>query len=149
MTEKFEKTIEFSPAYDRRDPDPKKDYGVGAVDIRFILKGKRGAVQFLLGTGWFLPETNEEYKARGVNLSKDYPRAWDIGYHSPKPMYEGHSPITDKCNILNGKCFYDGSTLNADPILNILLREGSDGVWKELEKYYHETFNPRKKRGGR
>lgn len=39
-----------------------------------------------------------------------------------------------------GPCYYDGSTLNAEPVFDVLLREGSAGVWRELRKFYMETF---------
>ena len=139
MSEEFERIVEFYPAYDKRHPNPHKDHGIADVWIKFILKGKKGAVQFLMSTGWFLPETVEDYKSKGINLM-DRPRGWDLGYHSPKPMYEGQEPATENCPILGGKCYYDGSTLAAEKILEILLREGSNGVWKALERYYYETF---------
>lgn len=43
-------------------------------------------------------------------------------------------------HVKGGKCYYDGSGLNADRVFEILRREGSDGVWRELEEYYTETF---------
>lgn len=64
-----------------------------------------------------------------------------LGYHSPKPMYEGQSAITHECEFLEGKpCYYDGSALNAGPVYERLVSEGSEGVWKALEAYYEETF---------
>ena len=43
---KLEKKINFTPAFDRRDPDPKKDYGIHGVDMRCYLTGPEGVVQF-------------------------------------------------------------------------------------------------------
>ena len=141
---KFEKIVEFGPAYDKRHPDPAEDQGIGCVMIRFVLKGSKGAVQFLMGSGWFLPETVEEYKAKGGTFEKltdQDPVGWDLGYHSPKPMYEEQPIVTNSCPYLDGKeCYYDGSGLNAKPIMERLLREGSDAVWEELAEYYHKTF---------
>jgi hypothetical protein len=132
----FKREIAMSPAYDKRHPDPNKNYGIGSVTVTFILKGERGAVQFKLGSGWFLPESQKP------GISDDYPMAWDKGYHSYIPRYDGQTPITDSCHVLDGKpCYYDGSTLNAEPLLDVLLREGSEGIWRELEQYYKETFH--------
>lgn len=136
MSEKLtlERTVEMSPAYDKRDPDPTKNYGIGCVLITFILKGERGAVQFKMGSGWFLPQNKNAH-------SDFYPSAWDKGYHSYIPRYDGQTTVTDSCHVLDGKpCYYDGSTLNAEPLLEVLLREGSEGIWRELEEYYKESF---------
>jgi len=37
---KLERIVDFSPAFDKRHKDPKKNYGIGAVLIRFVLKGE-------------------------------------------------------------------------------------------------------------
>jgi len=127
----MEKIIKFYPAFDKRNPDPKKNYGIGTVIILFVLKGKEGAVQFKMHTGWYLP---------GIEKI-DKPQAWDLGYHSYSPMYDGQPVIQDNCEWLDDKpCYYDGSTLNAKPILDILIREGCESVWRELKNYYKSIF---------
>lgn len=147
----MEKIVNFHPAYDKRDDDPSKDYGIGSVTIRFVLKGKRGAVQILLGTNWYLPETIKEYKTEGIKgrivnlLDKENDcsgiHGWDIGYHSPKPMYERQEPIADDCPYVEGgKCYYDGSGLRAKDIPEMLVRKGSDTIWKILEEEYKDRF---------
>lgn len=151
MTEKtFERIVEFTPAFDKRSTNPKKDYGIGSMQIRFVLKGKYGAVQFLCGTNIYLPETIEEYKTKGVNgrrvnLLDDVNdgsglRGWDLGYHSPRPTYEGQTIMDENCKYTGGKCYYDGSGLNAIPFVDVLIREGSEGIWKKLEEYYYQVF---------
>lgn len=139
------KEIKFIPSFDKANPDPKKNYGVGSVMICFYLKGELGCVQFKMSTGWFL----EHLEKRGDYFSIDKypfkyvqaPRAIDLVYHSPKPMYGSHEPIDQSCEFLGGiPCYYDGSTLNAETILTVLIEEGSEGVWRELEVYYKKTF---------
>jgi hypothetical protein len=47
----------------------------------------------------------------------------------------------EPCRYLDGKpCYYDGSSLNAERIFDVLTAEGDEGVWRELEAYYHATF---------
>jgi hypothetical protein len=173
--EKFERIVEMQPAFDKRDPDPRKNYGIHGVTLRMILKGAEGAVQFVLYTNWQLPHVMEEQLARGDHLFCE-PLPADLGYHSPRPMYEGHEPMGakrtkfidndgrfdevyplntldkiieseptgtfDPCPYLDGKpCYYDGSGLQAERIYNVLLAEGSDGVWRALEEYYRSTFH--------
>jgi hypothetical protein len=168
----MEKITQITPAWDKRDPDPKKNYGIHCCDLRMVLKGELGAVQFVLMTGWNLPHIQEEQKAKGNPTSGLYPLPADLGYHSPKPMYEGQTRIGENrydfedteelqmgngvlkmpkshkveekdlpiCEYIGCPCYYDGSGLNAERIYKIMLTEGSDGVWRELESYYITIF---------
>ena len=118
------------------------------MNIKFVLKGSKGAVQLLLGTDWYLPSTIKEYRDEGINsrpapvhLRRDekFLKGWDIGYHSPTPRYEGQEPL--HCEFIGGKdCYYDSSSLNAERFPDILLKEGDEGIWRELEEYYKQTF---------
>jgi len=130
-TERFKKRIIFREAFDRRHPDPSKNGGIGGVDISFYLTGKMAVMQFRLATRWNLPS---------VPKSDNEPFPYDVGYHSPLPMYEGQSCM-GPCDLLNGKdCYYDGSTLRADEYFKILVEKGSKGVWKELKEDYYARF---------
>ena len=65
----------------------------------------------------------------------------DVGYHSPKPIYEGQEIMSDCCECLGGKpCYYGGSGLYAEKIYKVLVEKGSDEVWKKLEEYYIDIF---------
>ena len=89
-----ERILEFEPAFDKRHPDPDKNYGIHGVTMRFVVKGPLGAVQFVLYTNWQLPHVRAEQERRGCGqycLNKAMPA--DLGYHSPKPMYEGDTPM--------------------------------------------------------
>ncbi len=142
----MEKIIEFTPAFDKRNPDPNKNYGVHGVEIRFVLKGPLGATQFVLLTNWQLPHVQEEFDARrdwgpDGHFLKPFPT--DLGYHSPKPMYDGQEPMKGPCQYVDGGvCYYDGSSLAADDVFKRLLAEGTSGVWNVLEETYNERFTP-------
>ena len=56
----LERIVHFAPAFDRCDPDPKKNYGIRGVELRFVLKGPKGAIQFVVYTNWQLPHVTEE-----------------------------------------------------------------------------------------
>ncbi len=56
----FEQRLEWQAAWDRRDPDPKKNYGVHGVTARWILLGPKGAIQFVVYTNWQLPNVRAE-----------------------------------------------------------------------------------------
>lgn len=130
------RSVRFGAAYDKRDPVPAKNYGIHGVDIRFVLQGEKGAVQFLMYTDWFLPETEAS-----PALSRLTPMAADLGYHSiAKPDYMAVADDRD-CDLLpSGRCYYDGSGLMAEPVLERLLREGDEGVWAALTDYYLSHF---------
>lgn len=162
MDKKFERIVEFEPAYDGRpasrggrkewrtktmlpdDGTDKPNYGVEAVRIRFLLRGKRGVVQFLISTNWYPPHVQEEqkYAWHRDSLREVEPEGWDVGYHSLTPMYEGQERGSESCEYLDGKpCYYDGSSLRADEwVRDILLKEGSDGVWRAMEDEYEALF---------
>jgi len=132
----FEKIVTMSGAYDKRHPDPKKNYGIHGMDIRFVLKNEKGAVQFLAFTGIHLPHVAQEFKGREYFGE---PTGADIGYHSPTPMYEGQEPMD--CDLMaEGKCYYDGSGLQADEFMPEFIAGGTDAVWKMLEKRHGEIF---------
>lgn len=163
--DKFVRITELTPAYDGRpasqgglyewrtpnmlldDGTQSTDYGVGSVQLRMVLKGPKGAVQFVVGTDWYPPHVQEEFattydkRSYFSPLLDRKPRGMDVGYHSPRPMYEGHLVLTDECKYLDGRpCYYDGSTLRAEEWVEILLKEGSEGIWVALEKEYQRVF---------
>jgi hypothetical protein len=134
--------VVFTPAFDKRNKDPKKNYGVHGVDLRMCLHGEAGTVQFVVFTNWHLPHVRDELNAR---FTPD--RAWlkdpiaaDLGYHSKRPLYDGQEPMGGECSVIGCACYYDGSGLNAEPVLDLLIHEGSDAVWKRLEAYYADVF---------
>lgn len=97
----MEKITIFSPAFDKRSDDPKKNYGIGSVKCSMVLKGPEGAVHFMFGTGMFLPETMQEYAKNGqltpvkFGIKGEYfmlqrPMGYDVGYHSPTPRFDSH-----------------------------------------------------------
>lgn len=139
----FERIVTVSPAYDKRNADPNKDYGIGACKITFILKGPKGAIQFVVGTNWYLPhiqrrdrDWQHEHDTRFDNIT---PGGWDIGYHSPEPMYEGQAPMGD-CSILGRLCYYDGSSLQASEMIPDFIAGGTDWLWPRLEERYRLQF---------
>ena len=138
----FERWIEFEPAYDRRDPAPKKNYGIHGVSVRFLLRGREGVVQFLLFTNWHLPHVQKEldanFLANSLGLVLYHPLPADFGYHAKVPFYDGQQRMD--CQYIEGGCYYDGSGLDAERFYDILLLEGSDGVWTALEAYYAEIL---------
>lgn len=140
----FVREIRFYPAFDKRSPDPNKNYGIHGVELAFFLKGPHGAVQFKVSTNWQLPHVQAEIDGKVPNSQFPYmfhePMAVDLGYHSKNPMRDGQEPMSGNCDVIGGTCYYDGSVLEANRIFNTLREEGDKGVWRELEIYYRAVF---------
>jgi len=141
MPDKLERIVKFDAAFDKRHADPKKNYGVHGVEIRFVVKGPAGATQFVVFTNWQLPHVRKEQEAR-PEADPQFrhlfcrPMAADLGYHSPKPIYQGQKAMPN-CQYLGGKeCYYDGSGLRARDAFRRLLEQGEEGVWEALESEY-------------
>lgn len=155
---KLRREVKFISGYDcikfkckfnseRCYPGSGGSHGVHGLEIRFYVHGEKGAVQFVLSTGW-KPQYIEPDKIRHLSLSNCFdncngmfPMATDLGYHSYKPHYEGQTPIENKCEVLGGKtCYYDGSSLNCNDAFYTLLNGGEDKLWEFLEQYYKCVF---------
>lgn len=134
----FERIVNVTPAFDKRCADPKKNYGIGGCRIWFILKGERGAVQFQIGTDWYPYNVQQERKGAS-EIFDTKPQGWDVGYHSPKPMFEGHTPM-DSCDLIDGECYYDGSSLRADEWVEDFIMGGTEWLWPKLEEEYALRF---------
>ncbi|KKN11882.1 hypothetical protein LCGC14_1022290, partial [marine sediment metagenome] len=135
----FTRIVQFSPAWDKRHADPDKNYGVNGVELRVYLQGPLGTIQFVLSTNWMLAAVQTETDAKRLDERFPYllhkPQPTDIGYHSPKPTYEGHKPLEGKCEFAGGgPCYYDGSSLQAEEVFVIFCRDGLDGLWAEMEE---------------
>ena len=142
MTEKFERIVKVSPAFDKRDANPAKNYGIGSCRITFILKGELGAIQFVISTDWYVQSAREHLK-RFPPRHSGKPDGWDVGYHSPKPMYEGQSVQVSDCDLVGGPCHYDGSSCLADEWVEDFVAGGTEWLWPKMEAEYGERFAPR------
>lgn len=135
-----EHRIEITPAFDRRHPDPSKNYGIHGVEMKFLVIGAEGAIQFVLYTNWMLPHVAAELKRKHSNPFSE-PMPADLGYHSRVPMYEDQSQVTQECPYIGGEaCYYDGTSLGAEKPWQILIENGGDGLWEFLEGEYARRF---------
>lgn len=130
----MERITIFTPAFDGRDPAPDKNYGIRGVELRMVLKGERGATQFVLHTNWMLPSVRKPFEKPLPPLPADF------GYHSRTPLCGQSSTKMEKCDYFEDGCYYDGSTYQAEKIFDILTTKGDKGVWEALEKLYKQKF---------
>ena len=125
----FTRRIEFTPAYDRRDSGK-----IASVNMRFLLIGDDGAVQFTLSTGWHLKHVVKEHEPCGAYcFNKSLPL--DLSYDSKKPIRDWQKePTFTDCDIMGGDCY------TAIKVFDILCEHGEGALWKKLENYYQSVF---------
>lgn len=135
------KVIEWTPAYDKRDPDSKKNYGIHGMNLRFMFIGPKGATQFLIYTNWMLPQNREVENMVPLSLAEPLPA--DVGYHAYVPQYEDQNALTQSCEYLGGKpCYYDGSVLQAEELFDEFVANGEEVIWTRLRKLYDRLIGP-------
>lgn len=127
--------------FDMRDPDPSKNYGIHGLDIWFILKGPKGAVQYAVTFPVYLPHIDKSDWKYDWNQI----RGFDVGYHSLTPMFDGQQKM--RCQHLEGgQCYYDGSVLQADDWTKIIFAargvQPEKVIWEMLEDEYRDRFGP-------
>lgn len=121
-------------------------HGVHGMTLCFLLIGPHGAVQWKVNLpNWFPGNVNIIDTVQSVGPFSAVPAdsrigdglPTDLGHHWPKEQYEGEQRFD--CDLLpEGYCYYDGSGLNAGPVLRAFLDYGPMAVWAALGRYYHE-----------
>ena len=146
--------FEVSPGYDCIDDHPSptsngwKCHGRHGMDMKFLLGAEEGVVQFLFFASDLLPGSLSNLGSTKDGVAKHGVMAADLGHHWTRPTWEGEER-NGPCDYLHGAdCFYDGSGLNAGPVLERFLREGMDAVWQELEAYYSACSDGARKVSG-
>ena len=140
----FTHDVVVYPAYNNRSPE-NPNGGRGHCRIVFILKGTKGAIQFMVGTTWAEPNDRENSRqfyegSKYLRLDPYMPKGWDVGYHSHTPHYEGQGVQDSNCHVLGGPCYYDGSSLMADDWIDDFVRGGTAWLWPRMEQQYRDTF---------
>ncbi len=132
MEDTLQRIIKFKPAFDKRDSEPSKNYGIHNMEMFMVLKGPLGAISFTVYTGWYLEH---------LDIKDFKPQGGCICYHSPHAQYEDQSISEAKCEFLDNKpCYCDCSYIAADYLFHKFVAEGEDTVWIELQNRYEITF---------
>jgi hypothetical protein len=121
----FTRALQITPGYRYRHNSER-----AGMKFRFWLSGPAGAVQFLMLTDW------EPGQRQITPNAASYPMAADLGWHWRTPMYPGQALFANECDVLGAPCYYDGSGLQAEPVLAGFLRDGLPAVWTYLERSY-------------
>jgi hypothetical protein len=135
----YYRRVEFRKGYNKRHIF---GYGVHGMEIHFRFYGPLGTTQFVMGTGWVPGEIGrpfgEKRNPHWSRIADRYPNANDLGYHWLTPQYEGQEDYRhDDCPFVKGGvCYYDGSGMNAEPVMQAFVDRGESAVWRELVSYY-------------
>jgi hypothetical protein len=126
----FERAVVFESGWNDRGGQ----YGVHGMEIRFLLRGPKGVAQFVMNAGWIPGE-----KGISPRLADYFPSGSDLGYHAHVPQYDGAMEGRSECPYLDGKpCFYDGSGLQAEPVLTDFIQRGEVAVWEALRERHDD-----------
>jgi hypothetical protein len=127
----LERRVEFRPAWDRRDPNPAKDYGVHGVEIHFSVIGPLGAISWYLMTPWVLPAVRKWWKTLPVPARAE-PIPAGLTWHERADTHG------QECHLVGSCRAEQVGSLDTDWLYEILIAEGEAGLWRELESAYTE-----------
>jgi len=134
--------ISITPAFDYMNNKDKAEYGRGCSIITFAIIGEKGAITLTAFTNWFLPETLKVVP----NITKI-----DNNIHSKIAQIHTNTPLKniddnllfincyDNCSyVISEKCYCYSflSCHKEEELIELLIRKGSDALFKELESYY-------------
>lgn len=95
-----------------------------------VIGPPHGAVQYV---EWRYPDDSPVARIIG-----DTRQPVDVGYHSTKQRWKGQD--ASDCDVIEGRCYYDGSGLHAEHVRELFDRDGEEALWEYLERYFVETF---------
>lgn len=103
-----------------------------SIRARFLLHGDLGVTQFLIQ---FLT------KPYGEPLLDSTPaEGWDLGFHSREPI--DYATEMEECDVVpEGRCWYDGSGLQAKELARLFFERGEPVVWEWLEDRYRHWLS--------
>jgi hypothetical protein len=138
---RLEQRVYIWPAWDKRPPKSKIDYGVRSVYMVFALMGREGAVTLKVSTGWELPEVAAE-------LGRKPPAPLAMGLSVHRRQVKATPAFPDgcaKCEYLEDQrcCCADLGSEAADAMFDAMIREGDRGFWLGMERVYRERLRRR------
>lgn len=153
MSADLTREVRFEKGYDYRDV-PNDGRGAHGMDIRFILRGPRGAIACKVSTGWMVnplvgrfSRSGNNERRRGVGLDlgvwDHYPSGSGIAAHVAEPPAGKDWLGPDDCDVLpGGRCYGDVGYLVADEFVLRLVRDGEDAAWDFLAEIYADWLSP-------
>lgn len=135
MADPLSQTIRVLPGWDKRD----QNESYHGCEVIFILRGEKGVLTFAFATDWAPMNVQQQYMngVQRTNVIGVQPKPIDVVFHSPTPPLVPHLAQREDCPYMdNGVCYAAVSKLQATTLRDILLKEGSLGVWREMGQRY-------------
>lgn len=138
--------VTFQPAYDKRHPDPRKNYGVHGVHIYFaVIDEERGeGLSFSVATNWHVPAVQRETDALPFNHQFPYlfhkPLAFAVQIHQKVRQHEYQHENQD-CSITGGACYITDSATLGKSFLQTLIEGGDEALFARMEQQYRGWCN--------
>lgn len=126
----LEEALEFQVGY-RCPLEGPRSHGQHGMQLRWLLRGSKGAAQFVMYTDWPPSRPSSTTTLMGGRM---FPMAADLGYHARRAQYDGQE--ARGCDVLDSVCFYDGSGLQAERVLTRFFAEGEEAIYRELFATY-------------
>lgn len=133
-----EESVRFTPGYNCPARGP-LSHGVHGMEIRWLLRGPKGAVWLAMFTHWIPGEVSPGHGLPPSGLVRDMPRhpgGAGLGYHARAPQYEGQAADREDCKVIGGPCYGDMSFGGADEPVKRFITEGEQAIWDVLESAY-------------
>jgi len=144
----LKKDISITPAFDYILNDKKKaEYGRGCAKITFAIIGEKGAVTITGFTNWFLPETLKVIPEITKIENNLYSEIAQI--HSNIPLKNTDANLSfincyDNCFYVKSEkcyCYNFLSCHKEEELIKLVVKEGSEALFKKLEYYYKMYLN--------
>jgi hypothetical protein len=132
----FSRKIGFKTSYEKRNDDPRKDYGISGGSIWFVLTGPKGAVTWELLAGFFLPETIDRLKKDNTKFMGPTPGG--VGFHYAEEREWGTT--NEDCEFTGGPCWFDVGYTMGDEAYKTFTHEGLDSLWDFLGELYQSEM---------
>lgn len=140
MKRVFEHRTVVYPAWDKRGE--KEGYGQHCAEIHFVVRYRNKEMGFSVYTGWYVDAANVPYKDR--ETSNGGVHGASLYAHSKSP-FRGAIRRNEYCDVFQSNCCYENAlTFITEDLLKILILEGSEKLFEELEKRYVQFFSKEK-----
>lgn len=141
MSRIFERIVKVYPAWDRRGE--KGGYGQHCAEMHFIVRCHRKEMGLSVYTGWYADLVTLPYPQNKESIGMAHGASL---YAHSAAFIKGGSKRQEYCEVFKSKqCYEIVLTSLTDDLLKILILEGSDKLFDELEKRFIKFF--RKERG--
>lgn len=150
LHEGFERCQVSMPGY--RDPGPKNGAycGIHGMELLWLLRGPKGAIDFSIATNWLPGEVGTSWRwsdegkrefARTRSTHDLFPSGMGIGIHALTKQYEDQYS-RDDCMLFGEprKCYVDRMGLLSDELMVEWSKEGDRVVWERLKELHDDLI---------